>query len=701
MILGYIYVRVHESYNDACKLGMTNNIPDRDSQYATGEMKRGYFDMVFEVEHAIMIERLLQYEFKSYNIKYDAGTEFYNKKIISLIEPYLMLHNFKYKLLSKQEINNLNRSNRLKNIRKKINIPLLIQSLKTIKYIPREDQKVIVDNSVVYFNTYNKGILLLTCGVGKTLISLWISQKLNSKTILIGVPNTLLLKQWEQVVNVLFPGVPILIVSENKKMEDIKIFMKKNKDNCIVITTYASCYKVKEKSKDISFVFDMKINDEVHHLTSSHMIYTNTKKYIHMLNIDCMKQISLTATLKHLESAEVSNDNVRIFGGIIEERSLLWAIHEGLVCDYVIQNVTINDCRHEFKINNIIEENDKRLFLSAFASLKSIKDGDSHHLLIYSNNQKHSDKIIKYIKKLLKDNYFYIPDLFCSSYYGVMKPYDKKQIIHNFEKSKFGIISCVYCLGEGWDFPLLDGVVFAENMTSNIRIVQSALRASRKNKKEITKQTKIILPILDKENWFEDNENPDFKKVKEVIYQMGLEDENIIHKIKASRINIEKQPRNQDKNSSPINDYDDELTKVLRLKTTNRCALGITYAKAKKIIEDKHIKNKEQYYALCDNDIRLSKEPEIVYKGQFTNWIDYLSIKRIYYDLETCKHKVDEYVSSNAEIRQNHLELSNLTTELCKLDELFPPNELWVEYYGVNDLRDIIRTTNKKKKKTL
>jgi len=131
--------------------------------------------------------------------------------------------------LSKQEINNLNRSNRLKNIRKKINIPLLIQSLKTIKYIPREDQKVIVDNSVVYFNTYNKGILLLTCGVGKTLISLWISQKLNSKTILIGVPNTLLLKQWEQVVNVLFPGVPILIVSENKKMEDIKIFMKKIK----------------------------------------------------------------------------------------------------------------------------------------------------------------------------------------------------------------------------------------------------------------------------------------------------------------------------------------------------------------------------------------------------------------------------------------------------------------------------------------
>ena len=36
--------------------------------------------------------------------------------------------------------------------------------------------------------------------------------------------------------------------------------------------------------------------------------------------------------------------------------------------------------------------------------------------------------------------------------------------------------------------------------------------------------------------------------------------------------------------------------------------------------------------------------------------------------------------------------------ELCKIDILFPPNELWVEYYGVKDVRDIITLTNKKKK---
>jgi hypothetical protein len=37
---------------------------------------------------------------------------------------------------------------------------------------------------------------------------------------------------------------------------------------------------------------------------------------------------------------------------------------------------------------------------------------------------------------------------------------------------------------------------------------------------------------------------------------------------------------------------------------------------------------------------------------------------------------------------------------LCKIDSQFPPNGLWVEYYNVKDLRDIIALSNKKKKST-
>lgn len=93
-VKGYIYVRNHPSYDvyDVYKVGKTNNIPERDTLYATGEIKRVYFEAVFEVpiEKMGIVERLLQNEFHELNIKYDAETEFYNRKIITLIKPYFI-----------------------------------------------------------------------------------------------------------------------------------------------------------------------------------------------------------------------------------------------------------------------------------------------------------------------------------------------------------------------------------------------------------------------------------------------------------------------------------------------------------------------------------------------------------------------------------------------------------------------------------
>ena len=448
---GYIYVRNHPSYDvdDACKIGKANNIPERDTQYATGEIKRGYFEAVFEVpiEKMGIVERLLQNEFRELNVKYDAGTEFYNKKIITLIEPYLITLGIKYKNLSKQEISDLVRCNRVRKTFKKINIQLLINILKSKRtnkepdsYIPRNDQTVIIRKSVIHLQQHDKGMLVLVCGVGKTLISLWITQELNSNTILIGVPNKLLLKQWKEVICVLFKYVPYLIVLDGVDTEDIVIFLKNNQKKCIVITTYSSAHKIYTATQHTNIVFDMKINDECHHLTTNNMLFSHTtKKYIQMLKIPSIKQLSLTATLKQLESISndsnvISNDNVEYFGEIIDKKCLLWVINENIICDYVIQTIITNEEQLEQQLSRfyIIEEHDKRLFLSAFASLKSIFDGHSHHLLIYSNNKDNSLKLIQYIKMLLHDNYFNIPDLYYSNYHSKMKSKDQKGIINNF-----------------------------------------------------------------------------------------------------------------------------------------------------------------------------------------------------------------------------------------------------------------------------
>lgn len=723
--VGYIYVRTHESYDlyGVCKLGKTQNITNRETTYITGEFVKGDFSYVFEVPLAKMsfAEAKLGEDFKSFHERRGfGGKEFYKKEIIPLIKEQLIKHSIEARQLTCDEIKSIIRKEYFAKIAKYVNtksIRRLIKKLKALKkspYTRRSDQTEVINLSLTHFQEYNKGLLVLICGIGKTLISLWISQDLAAHTILIGVPNILLLVQWEKVIKELFPACPCLIVKSSVNIEDVTLFLNKNKNKCIVITTYASSHKVCSASLSANFTFDMKILDEVHHLTSHHIIKEEHKTYVKILEIDCVKQLSLTATLKILENKDcscdddllISNSNEAYFGKIITKRPLLWAIENNIVCDYIIQTLYTDEAQldelallitNQGSNTSNDDENDKRLLLSAYAGLKSIADGHSHHLLIYVNNKEHALKVNNYIEKLLSKSYFTLDDLYCSNYDSSMNKDTQKNILAAFEKAHCGIISCVYCLGEGWDFPLLDGVVFAENMTSNIRIVQSALRASRKNAKQPDKLTKIILPIINNNNWLDNSNNSDWKKVREVIYQMGLEDETINYKIKVFRVDIPSKPdhykpRPKHNPKPSINDdLDKQLEHELRLKTVKRCALGTSYEKAKKIIAEHNIKTKEDYYALTLRLNKLPDDPETAYKGVFTNWIDYLSIERVYYDLKTCKSKVNEYLANETSI---DFELTNIAKNLKSLDNKFPPCDLWCDYYDINDLTEIIKETS-------
>ena len=730
--VGYIYVRTHEAYDlyGVCKLGKTQNITNRETTYITGEFVKGDFSYVFEVMLAKMsyAEKKLGEDFKSlgFHVRRGfGGKEFYKKEIIPLIVETLKKHDIEARQLTYGEIESIARKEYIAKIAKYFNkksIRRLIKKLKALKnrYTKRSDQIEIIDKSVKHFQTNDKGLLVLICGVGKTLISLWTTQELKANKILVGVPNTLLLVQWEKVIKELFPAYPCLIVKGGVNIEDITLFLKKNEEKCIIITTYASSHKVCSASVTSAFIFDMKILDEAHHLTSPYIIKEEHKTYVKILDIKCVKQLSLTATLKILENKDnvcdddllISNTNVAYFGTIIAKKPLLWAIENKIVCDYIIQTLYTD----EAQLNALAllintqginasndDENDKRLLLSAYASLKSITDGHSHHLLIYVNSKENALKVNSYIEKLISEHYFSVDDLYCSNYDSSMNKVTQENILANFQKARYGIITCVYCLGEGWDFPLLDAVVFAENMTSNIRIVQSALRASRKNAHEPHKLTKIILPIINNNNWLDNSNNSDWKKVREVIYQMGLEDETISYKIKAFRVDIPSKPNKPKPKPRPKQDdpdFDEKLTQELRLKTVKRSSLGTSYEKAKKIIAENNIKTKEDYYALTLRMNKLPDDPEMAYKGLFTNWIDYLSINRVYYDLKTCKTKVQEYLALYPEIKSDYfknLDLAIVCSELCSKDPLFPPYGLWVDYYNLKDLRDLIVINYKKK----
>ena len=49
--IGYLYIRINELYQkyESCKFGITECIVNRDNVYSTGEIKRGYFELVIQI----------------------------------------------------------------------------------------------------------------------------------------------------------------------------------------------------------------------------------------------------------------------------------------------------------------------------------------------------------------------------------------------------------------------------------------------------------------------------------------------------------------------------------------------------------------------------------------------------------------------------------------------------------------------------
>ena len=135
---GAIYCRdnVWFRMENVIKLGIASFAKDRSSTYITSEVERGEYVLVIEIplDKMIYIDKCLKNYFKSYNIYKGGGTEFYNRCIIELVELYLQKLNIEYKVLSEEEINLMNRCERVRNIPNVDNVKKAFNQLK-IKHI--------------------------------------------------------------------------------------------------------------------------------------------------------------------------------------------------------------------------------------------------------------------------------------------------------------------------------------------------------------------------------------------------------------------------------------------------------------------------------------------------------------------------------------------------------------------------------------
>ena len=121
---GYFYIRTNSYWNSESenyyKTGITQHIKNRQCPYITTEKTRGKFIKVIEFpvdkKKLKMYDDLIKLRFNNLNIRDNGGTEFYNKDIINLIEGFLNSIGIKYKVLTDDEIDKLNRFIYLKNV---------------------------------------------------------------------------------------------------------------------------------------------------------------------------------------------------------------------------------------------------------------------------------------------------------------------------------------------------------------------------------------------------------------------------------------------------------------------------------------------------------------------------------------------------------------------------------------------------------
>ena len=686
---GYIYIRNHPSYDidDACKMGKTINIPERDAQYATGEIRRGYFETVYEVPIKQMgiIERLLQNEFHELNVKYNAGTEFYNKKIITLIEPYLIILGIKYKKLSKQEISDLVRCNRVRETIKKINIQSLINMLKSKRiskhyiWTERDYQTKIINYSKDELLSRNKIYIELPTGGGKSYIVYNLFEYLKSEFIIIVSPRKIVNTQniSQKYLQILKDNYITFNYSTDNNFDE---YLRLSNKKIIICCT-----------QSINKIYDKIILNEITNITMwFDEAHWGIDEWIDSLhdNINTQFWLLNNRHIKYRIFTSASPDkpkilqNENIFGKIyssVKVKELIDLNWLSRIKPYVYSENIKNVDNISYIIGDFNEK--KRTFGFSFHNKqKNAFNLFYKHYIQYKTNKTHIKPFL-----LVSDNFTIEKE---PKLQEIKLGYNYRDI-KNYEATIYSIGYVVAKYSMGYDFNKLDFMCLSDPKLSIQDIIQCIGRGIRpdelgQNGANKEKILNVSLPVY----IVEDGDNK-YEKIIEVLkyllydIEIPFEEIEFINRYTANFREISHKTNDYD----GLNDVKSTLLDLLELEN-KRTALATTYEKARKLIAGKNVKSKESYYELCERDNRLSKEPEIVFKGQFTNWIEYLGIERAYYDLETCKNKVGEYLSNETNI---DFEFTNITKSLKILDDMFPPYDLWGEYYDINDLTEIIK----------
>jgi superfamily II DNA or RNA helicase len=437
-----------------------------------------------------------------------------------------------------------------------------------------QHQSKAIDNTYSYFKKKKnrRANIIMCCGSGKSLTSLWILQKLSKKIktkhTIIAVPNLILQKQmFDTYYSELSKSHKFICIGSDKEVASdqvddsikvttdrdiVKQFVLNNESKqTLTIVTYQSLNILSEVYGETNHKVDLAIIDEAHKTIGNEDKMFSTILFDENIYIE--KRLFMTATKKiYVGDSDkiIGMDNTKYFGDTIYDYPLSTAVKDGVLCDYTVAiPFSVSNDVDDFINNNQYLDLDNidlsfkeksTLIASLMSVIVAIREKGCKKVITYHTTIKKAKIFKQLLDKVIENNVLNIGTYHIN---GNQNGKVKFDTIKAFENSLIGVLTNSKALVEGVDMPSVDCIVFSDIINSPIPIIQAVGRSVRRF--EGKKISHIIIPILTKSK--ADIENirlSTYRKLYGILISLSVLDDSLLYSIKNANIS---KPKKKDK----------------------------------------------------------------------------------------------------------------------------------------------------------
>lgn len=445
---------------------------------------------------------------------------------------------------------------------------------------PRDYQRDALRDVTTGFQSTDRGQLIMACGTGKTLTSLFVQEELSAERTLILVPSLSLLKQtlrvWMANANRDFDILPVcsdasvsrdddavvahttdLGVPVTTDPSDIARFLRRRGPR-VVFATYQSSPQVAAAFAEPRVpAFDLVLADEAHRCAGP--VSSDFATILDPGRIRARRRLFMTATpryftgrvLKAARDADfeyASMDDASTFGPVLHQLRFGAAIERGLLTDYRLFVVGVDDRTYrEWADRGALvrtdgdDVTDAATLAAQIGLAKAIREYGLRRTISFHSRVKRAREFAAGLPKTIA----WMPaaqrpegDPWCEYTSGEMNAGERGRLIQRLaaiEDGQYGLLTNARCLAEGVDVPTLDAVAFIDPRRSEVDIVQAVGRAIRKS--DDKKIGTIVIPVfVDTESDPEAVLNSStFKTVWDVVRALRAHDEELGRQLDAVR----------------------------------------------------------------------------------------------------------------------------------------------------------------------